>query len=487
MVYATVTTITLNDETSSSHDAIDFEKHIIEGKNGKDKATTAATVCDNAALRAFARDSLASAGGKRTVRANEWRTFRDGKAILACARRAFPESYDACASTRGRKGFDEVTEPLEVARMAFARERAPVNVDLIARGDFNATYNALAMLFWVAHVRDGDVRAVEFSMRLDASAEAYCRSAATRERARERGRRAMMRKTQSANATPMGDRARYGDGVEARVARASSMPSSPESLTPSETATTPTRRLRGASATVTRGGDSPKRRDMETVAGSGGTSLSTIDDWETLTEVRWELEKTKHALEARERELASIKGSPLTSTANRASAIKVRELSDLLATEREMRANLASVYEKKVQKLRDEVVEVLRALILTDENMADFNSVDVSTKEGRDIAQVMIDVMDRVRKVHDDMRKDQSKFIDESESTSSPTADGFTSPSFLARLDSLDLSDDSFGPSAIASSMPDQRGDVTIPDDAYKTADSLRSLQSEDDASNFLS
>ena len=185
-----------------------------------------------------------------------------------------------------------------------------------------------------------------------------------------------------------------------------------------------------------------------------------------------------------------------STTTHRANAIKIRELNDLLTSERNARVNLASMYENEVKLLRDEVAEVLRSVVLTDKNMKDFNGVDVSTKEGRQIAQVMIDVMDRVRKVHDDLTH-ASAHAWVASSASSPSVDAqVMSPSFLARLDSLELSEDS-GSLGGAPPPPyafDQRNEGSVPDEMFgsvesddfsqmKTAhegshDSLRSLHS---------
>ena len=366
------------------------------------------------------------------AKTSTWSEFRDGIAILACAKRAFPESYAACTpapAVRGASaGVARVKQPFEVLRAVFAREGVPEGArafDKIAKGEFNATFQTLAVLYWIANIRKVDDFAVEFSLKLDAGVEAYCRSAEVRARAKERELRWSLRRTQSANATP------NGNYTSARGGAAEMDAFSPVRVRESTVGSKMTARATNAG-----------QRVDETYVGkhARGTSLS-IDDWETSTELRWELEKTKQRLEARERQIATMTSNFASTTTNRANAIKIRELNDLLTSERNARVNLASMYEKEVKMLRDEVAEVLRVVVLTDENMKDFNGVDVSTKEGRQIAQVMIDVMDRVRKVHDDITNASAHTW--VPASSPPTEGQVMSPSFLARLDSLELSEDS--------------------------------------------
>jgi hypothetical protein len=420
--------------------------------------------------------SMTKRVGKRELaafaRTTTWSDFRDGVAILACAKRAFPESYDACTPTpvhAGRGGTAVVVkQPFEVLRAVFAREGVPEGArafDKIAKGEFNATFNTLAVLFWIANVRKVDHFAVEFTMKLDGGVEAYCRSAETRARARERELRWSLRRTRSANATPIGgggDR-EYSSSGGARDAVGMD-------------AFVPMRQSADASKTTTavNGGVSGQRDTLADAGKQAQRKSLSIDDWETLTEVRWELEKTKQRLEARERQIAMMTANSASTTTHRANAIKIRELNDLLTSERNARVNLASMYENEVKLLRDEVAEVLRSVVLTDKNMKDFNGVDVSTKEGRQIAQVMIDVMDRVRKVHDDLTH-ASAHAWVASSASSPSVDAqVMSPSFLARLDSLELSEDSgsLGGAAPPLYAFDQRNEGSVPDEMFGSADS---------------
>ena len=66
----------------------------------------------------------------------------------------------------------------------------------------------------------------------------------------------------------------------------------------------------------------------------------TIDQWEIVTRVRWELEKTKETLEANERELERLRADASTSASpkSRSKEATLRELVTQLEAEREERA-----------------------------------------------------------------------------------------------------------------------------------------------------
>jgi hypothetical protein len=81
----------------------------------------------------------------------------------------------------------------------------------------------------------------------------------------------------------------------------------------------------------------------------------------------------------------------------------------------------------------------MNATILSPNNVHAFNCVDVTTEHGRALAQTMMDVMDRVRKSKDDIRRN---FNILSPKSAGETSDEITlSPSFVSRLDTFELSE----------------------------------------------
>ena len=415
----------------------------------------AATVATYGAEARGATEASSSAG--------TWAALRGGVAALACARAAFEESFEAVVvrpawmrrvrreteaeevedddeeAVREAAAREAARQPWDAVRAIFAREKVPANaisIERMARGDFQATFDAMAMMYWVEEVRkmakDGDEEGataleISFARRLDPAVAAYCQSEETRERTIRlaRRRRAVMKK-------------RIRRPSVASMASASAMPS--QISAPAETkdddddaksngdAANGERRVR----------DSPVKKDGS--AGSESTPM-TIDQWELVTELRWELEKTKETLEANERELERLRAdvSTTASPRSRSKEVTLHELVTQLAAEREERARVTQDFEEQLRDLRAEIAEIMNATILSPNNVHAFNCVDVTTEHGRALAQTMMDVMDRVRKSKDDIRRN---FNILSPKSAGETSDEITlSPSFVSRLDTFELSE----------------------------------------------
>ena len=413
----------------------------------------AATVATYGAEARGATEASSSAG--------TWAALRGGVAALACARAAFEESFEAVVvrpawmrrARRGTEVEDEDEEddeavreaaareaarqPWDAVRAIFAREKVPANaisIERMARGDFQATFDAMAMMYWVEEVRkmakDGDEEGaaaleISFARRLDPAVAAYCQSEEMRERTIRlaRRRRAVMKK-------------QIRRPSVASMASASSMPS--QISAPAETKDNDAAANGDPANGERRARDSPVKEDGS--AGSESTPM-TIDQWELVTELRWELEKTKETLEAKERELERLRAdvSTTASPRSRSKEATLHELVTQLAAEREERARVTQDFEEQLRDLRAEIAEIMNATILSPNNVHAFNCVDVTTEHGRALAQTMMDVMDRVRKSKDDIRRN---FNILSPKSAGETSDEITlSPSFVSRLDTFELSE----------------------------------------------
>jgi hypothetical protein len=172
-------------------------------------------------------------------------------------------------------------------------------------------------------------------------------------------------------------------------------------------------------------------------AQSEGSSMS-IDQWESITEIRWELEKTKEALEERERDLEKLRES--SPRATRILEMKVRDLTEQLALEHEERVKMVRKFDSELKLLQSQIADVMSKTVLSENNMEVFNAVDISTEEGRVVAQKIIDTMDRVRKARSG---DQEPVLPRSALSPSADTSDDVSQTFLSRLDSLELSEDS--------------------------------------------
>ena len=185
-----------------------------------------------------------------------------------------------------------------------------------------------------------------------------------------------------------------------------------------------------------------KRKSNEPIDGRPATM--TIDDWETITELRWELEKINEISEERAREIERLRGAT-SPRSTRLYETKIRDLSEQLVAEHEERMRVTREYEDELIDMRKNMAEIMNASILRPENMVAFNSVDVSTEEGRAMAKVMIDAMDRVTRATADVQKATRSYLNHvSDDIVSPsTNDTSLSPSFLSRLDTIELSESS--------------------------------------------
>ena len=425
--------------------------------------------------------------GASSSAAGTWDALRGGGAALACARMAFEESFEAVVvrpvrSRRARRleregseeeAWEEAREAREAARETaarrpwdalraiFAREKAPTNaisIDGMARGDFQATFDAMAMMYWVSEVRrtaeDGDEEAaatleISFARRLDPAVVAYCQSEETRDRAiRLARRRAVMKK-------------KIRRPSVAGMASASSIPSQKSAA--AETKKDEEQARADASEDARGARDATAKEDGSAESES---APMTIDQWEIVTELRWELEKTKETLEANERELERLRADASTSASpkSRSKEATLRELVTQLEAEREERARVTRDFEEQLHDLRAEVAEIMNATILSPNNLHAFNCVDITTDQGRALAQTMMDVMDHVRKSKDDIRRN---FNILSPKSAGETSDEITlSPSFVSRLDTFELSE----------STPQE----TQPDDIPRGDDSKDSVTSYD-------
>jgi len=383
-------------------------------------------------LLEFARRSVdavrATRGGESDASALVWSDLKRGVGALACAARAWPESFEALtgtsraatsAATRGGDGA--MKHPFQALRGILARERVPANaisVDGVERGEFQATFDALAVMYWTREVRanaaSGEATAISFARKLGPGAVAYCQSEETRARAVRLARReaemAAKKSTRKAS--------------RASLASASEIEQKREPIA-SET--------------------EQKRESNERIDERPATM--TIDDWETITELRWELEKTNEISEERAREIERLRGATATTSprSTRLYETKIRDLSEQLAVEHEERMRVTREYEDELVDMRKSMAEIMNASILRPENMAAFNSVDVSTEKGRAMAKVMIDAMDRVTKATADVQKATRSYLNHvSDDIVSPsTNDTSLSPSFLSRLDTFELSESS--------------------------------------------
>jgi hypothetical protein len=166
----------------------------------------------------------------------------------------------------------------------------------------------------------------------------------------------------------------------------------------------------------------------------------SIDQWESITEIRWELEKTKEALEERERDLEKLRANESSPRATRVLEMKVRDLTEQLALEHEERVKMVRNFDSELKLLQAQIAEVMSKTVLSENNMEVFNAVDISTEEGRVVAQKIIDTMDRVRKARSG---DQEPVLPRSVLSPSADTSDDVSQTFLSRLDSLELSEDS--------------------------------------------
>jgi len=400
---------------------------------GKETLLTHARMCARAAY-----------GDERGC--ERWMTLRDGAAALACARGAFPESFDAVVVRPAAGGRDEVTcaraaakRPWEAVRAIFARERVPTNatsVEAMARGDFGATFDAMAMMYWVFTLRrsalEGDgMVSISFAHRLGPGTLAYCSSEETRERAVRLAKRST--KTQN----------KSRDSRRASVSSEDGKNSSSASLKEEPAQSPVIRELAEAGSQAL---EEEKNTEPSALgAAAAPTKSLTIDDWETLTELRWELEKTKILLEDRDREIERLRAahSPRNSHAQQA---QIREMLKQLAEESAERIRVTRAYDQLCEELkmmRVEISGLMSATILSPRNMEVFSTVDVSTDAGRATAQVMIDAMDRVRKADADVQMER---VDEGGGILSPITnetESSLSPSFMSRLDAFELSESS--------------------------------------------
>ena len=380
-------------------------------------------------LLEFARRSVdavrATRGGESDASALVWSDLKRGVGALACAARAWPESFEALtgtsragtsASTRG--GAAAMKHPFQTLRGILARERVPANaisVDGVERGEFQATFDALAVMYWTCEVRanaaSGAATAISFARKLGPGAVAYCHSEETRARAVRLAQREM--ETAAKKSSRKASRASLASASEIEQKRE---PNARETK--------------------------QKRKSNEPIDGRPATM--TIDDWETITELRWELEKINEISEERAREIERLRGAT-SPRSTRLYETKIRDLSEQLVAEHEERMRVTREYEDELIDMRKNMAEIMNASILRPENMVAFNSVDVSTEEGRAMAKVMIDAMDRVTRATADVQKATRSYLNHvSDDIVSPsTNDTSLSPSFLSRLDTFELSESS--------------------------------------------
>jgi hypothetical protein len=402
-----------------------------------------------AELLTFARERCEATGKAANASANasEWSALKTGVAALACARWAYPESFDACAviaGVSGSKHADEATRderfvkaaraPWDTVRRIFAREKVPtasMSFEKMALGtDFQSLHDAFAVLYWQYSMRTRDAGrenfVVSFSRKLDPALAAYCKSRETQERTLRLVRRAAMVKSPKPTVLivdepkpppSVSDEAQSEEkkdvAVEEDVEEAMELENAPPAVVESK------RTLNGDSAQ------------------SEGSSMS-IDQWESITEIRWELEKTKEALEERERDLEKLRES--SPRATRILEMKVRDLTEQLALEHEERVKMVRKFDSELKLLQSQIADVMSKTVLSENNMEVFNAVDISTEEGRVVAQKIIDTMDRVRKARSG---DQEPVLPRSALSPSADTSDDVSQTFLSRLDSLELSEDS--------------------------------------------
>jgi len=97
-------------------------------------------------------------------------------------------------------------------------------------------------------------------------------------------------------------------------------------------------------------------------------------------------------------------------------------------------------FDSELKLLQSQIADVMSKTVLSENNMEVFNAVDISTEEGRVVAQKIIDTMDRVRKARSG---DQEPVLPRSALSPSADTSDDVSQTFLSRLDSLELSEDS--------------------------------------------
>ena len=359
--------------------------------------------------------------------AEDWSALRSGEAALACARAAFPESYEACVG-KATSVSGRVRHPWECVRRIFSREKVPASAlsyeKMQSGTDFASTHDAFAMMFWVWTLRkryregssalNGVECMMSFAHKLSGAIVEYCTSAETRLRVERLARRAMkLQKTHaSASSIPWED-------VETN-----------ENLVNTD---------RPGNATT-------EKVEHARVSGRTATSHArrvsmSIDDWEALTELRWELEKTKETLEERERELEKLRSHQSSPRAARVLEMKISDLVDQLALEHEAHARTSQLFETEMKTVRLKLAAIMK-VVLSPENMGVFNAVDVGSEEGRAVAQTMIDLMDRISKSREQDSPVFARNMAETSPIIADTSDELSN-SFLSRLDSLELSSDS--------------------------------------------
>lgn len=405
-------------------------------------------------LLTFARERCVATGKAANANENagEWSALKTGVAALACARWAYPESFDACAVAAGVSGsrcVDEATRnerfakaaraPWDTVRRIFAREKVPtasMSFEKMALGtDFQSLHDAFAVLYWQYAMRTRDAGrenfAVSFSRKLDPALAAYCKSEETQERTLRLVHRAAMVKLQTPRKPAVvvvdepklppsvSDEAQSEEEKDVTIEEDVEESTETENVPPAMVESKPP--LNGESAQ------------------SEGSSMS-IDQWESITEIRWELEKTKEALEERERDLEKLRTSESSPRATRVLEMKVRDLTEQLALEHEERVKMVRTFDLELKLLQAQIAEVMSKTVLSENNMEVFNAVDISTEEGRVVAQKIIDTMDRVRKARSG---DQEPVLPRSVISPSADTSDDVSQTFLSRLDSLELSEDS--------------------------------------------
>jgi hypothetical protein len=406
-------------------------------------------------LLTFARERCAATGkaANASVNASEWSALKTGVAALACARWAYPESFDACAviagvstsrcvdeATRNERFVKAARAPWDTVRRIFAREKVPtasMSFEKMALGtDFQSLHDAFAVLYWQYSMRTRDAGrenfAVSFSRKLDPALAAYCKSKETQERTLRLVRRATMVKSQTPKKKPavlvvdepkpppsVSDEVQSEEKKDVAVEEDVEEATEAENVPPAVVESKPP--LNGESAQ------------------SEGSSMS-IDQWESITEIRWELEKTKEALEERERDLEKLRANESSPRATRVLEMKVRDLTEQLALEHEERVKMVRNFDSELKLLQAQIAEVMSKTVLSENNMEVFNAVDISTEEGRVVAQKIIDTMDRVRKARSG---DQEPVLPRSVLSPSADTSDDVSQTFLSRLDSLELSEDS--------------------------------------------
>ena len=406
-------------------------------------------------LLTFARERCAATGkaANASVNASEWSALKTGVAALACARWAYPESFDACAvivgvstsrcvdeTIRNERFVKAARAPWDTVRRIFAREKVPtasMSFEKMALGtDFQSLHDAFAVLYWQYSMRTRDAGcenfAVSFSRKLDPALAAYCKSKETQERTLRLVRRAAMVKSQTPKKKhavvvvdepkpppSVSDEAQSEEKKDVAVEEDVEEATETENVPPAVVESKPP--VNGESAQ------------------SEGSSMS-IDQWESITEIRWELEKTKEALEERERDLEKLRANESSPRATRVLEMKVRDLTEQLALEHEERVKMVRNFDSELKLLQAQIAEVMSKTVLSENNMEVFNAVDISTEEGRVVAQKIIDTMDRVRKARSG---DQEPVLPRSVLSPSADTSDDVSQTFLSRLDSLELSEDS--------------------------------------------